>query len=228
MSAKAITAERACSTVSGMRAVERGREWLRVPTVDLLLAGGTAALATADTLNGDHNDGPVAIYLLTGLLQTLPLAWRRRSPLGVLGFVLVVTVVEALLVLPAEGAGVFFGIVIPVYTAAAHCPLRTSLLALAMPAPVLAFTEWRVSGNPFDDLEFGTALTAGFWIAGRVVWSRQRLVDQLGTQASKTVSDDAWAGGKSWSSWNLGYGNEVRYTAVTCQRWPSIEARMQA
>jgi len=153
---------RTCSTVSGMEAVDRSRRWLRVPTGDLLIAGGTAALTTADTLSGDHNDGPVAVYLLTGLLQTLPLAWRRRSPLGVLGFVLAVTIMEALFVVPAEGAGVFFGIMISVYTAAANRPLRTAIVALVLPVPVFAFIRWRVTGNPFDDLQFGSALMAGF------------------------------------------------------------------
>lgn len=177
--------KRTCSTVSGMEAVDRSRRWLRVPTGDLLIAGGTAALTTADTLSGDHNDGPVAVYLLTGLLQTLPLAWRRRSPLGVLGFVLAVTTMEALFVVPAEGAGVFFGIMISVYTAAANRPLRTAIVALALPVPVFAFIRWRVTGNPFDDLQFGTALMAGFWIAGRVVWSRGCLVDQLAAQSEE-------------------------------------------
>jgi signal transduction histidine kinase len=177
--------KRTCSTVSGMDAVDRARGWLRVPAGDLLIAGGTAALATADTLSGDHNEGPVEVYLLTGLLQTLPLAWRRRSPLGVLGFVLAVTMVEALFVVPGEGAGVIFGIMIPVYTAAAYRPLRTAIVALVTPVPVLAFIEWRVTGNPFDDLQFGTALMAGFWIAGRVVWSRGRLVDQLAAQSEQ-------------------------------------------
>ncbi|HEY3200627.1 MAG TPA: histidine kinase [Actinomycetes bacterium] len=168
-----------------MEAVDRGRGWNQVPAGDLLIAGGTAALTTAETLSGNHNDGPLAVYLLTGLLQTLPLAWRRRSPLGVLGFVLAVTMIEALLVVPSEGVGAFFGILIPVYTAAAHRPLRTATVALLLPLPVLAFTRWRVTGSPFEDLEFVTALMAGFWLAGRGVWSRQRLIEQLAVQSEQ-------------------------------------------
>ncbi|MGH9261876.1 MAG: sensor histidine kinase, partial [Acidimicrobiales bacterium] len=38
-------------------------------------------------------------------------------------------------------------------------------------------------GDPFDDLGFIGALVGGFWVVGRVVWSRQRLVEQLSTQA---------------------------------------------
>src|SRR4029450_12361397 len=64
--------KRTCSTVSGMDAVDRARGWLRVPAGDLLIAGGTAALATADTLSRDHNEGPVEVYTPTGVFAATP------------------------------------------------------------------------------------------------------------------------------------------------------------
>jgi signal transduction histidine kinase len=51
--------------------------------------------------------------------------------------------------------------------------------------PVVAYANWRSTGNPFEDLTFVSVLTGGFWIAGRVVWSRDRLVRQLAEQAEE-------------------------------------------
>jgi signal transduction histidine kinase len=51
--------------------------------------------------------------------------------------------------------------------------------------PVMAFANWRDNGNPLEDLEFIVALVGGFWVAGRVVWSRQQLVTQLEAQAAE-------------------------------------------
>ena len=51
--------------------------------------------------------------------------------------------------------------------------------------PVMAYSEWQSTGDPFDDLDFVVVLISGVWIAGRVVWSRQLLVQQLAEQAEE-------------------------------------------
>jgi signal transduction histidine kinase len=61
--------------------------------------------------------------------------------------------------------------------------LRPALLGLLLVVPVMVFSNWREGLNPLDDIEFVVALVGGFWVAGRVVWSRQQLVEQLSAQA---------------------------------------------
>ena len=51
--------------------------------------------------------------------------------------------------------------------------------------PVLAFSSWRSTGDPFEDLVFIATLVGGFWVAGRVVWSREQLLRRLAEQAEE-------------------------------------------
>ena len=78
-----------------------------------------------------------------------------------------------------------FGLLVGAYTVAARTPLRTAVACLLLFVPVMAYSEWQSTGNPFDDLDFIVVLISGFWIAGRVVWSRQQLVQQLADQSEE-------------------------------------------
>jgi signal transduction histidine kinase len=81
--------------------------------------------------------------------------------------------------------GVFFALLVSIYTLAAHCPLRQALAGLLLVVPVMAFSNWRQGLNPVEDLDFIVALVVGFWAVGRVVRSRQRMVEQLSAQAEE-------------------------------------------
>jgi signal transduction histidine kinase len=155
----------------------------REDAVDAALALLMAAAATLETLSGNYDEGPEWLVVVTGLLLTLPLALRRRYPVGVYALVLVMIVVQAIVLGSNEGVGIFFGLLVSVYTLAAHRPLRPALIGLLALLPVIAFSNWRANGNPFEDLSFIVALNGGAWVAGRIVWSRQRLVEQLSAQA---------------------------------------------
>lgn len=144
-----------------------------------------ASVSTAETLAGNYDDGPMGLVIVTGLLITLPLAVRRRYPVEVFAFVLLVIVLESLLSGSSEGVGAFAGLLVSTYTLAAHRPLRPALAGFLLFVPVIAFANWRASGNPFEDLAFIVALVGGFWAAGRVVWSRQQLVERLKAQAAE-------------------------------------------
>jgi len=156
----------------------------REDRVDAALAVSMASVSTIETLAGNYDDGPMWLVVVTGLLITLPLAVRRRYPVGVFVFVLLMIVLGSTLLGSNEGIGVFFGVLVSTYTLAAHRPLRPALAGLLLFVPVMAFANWRDNGNPLEDLEFIVALVGGFWVAGRVVWSRQHLVKQLEAQAA--------------------------------------------
>lgn len=179
-----------CRRASTVRGVAR-REWWpktvvrihRDDWVDAALALLMALVTTVETLTGNFDDGPQWLVVVTGLLLTLPLAVRRRYPIGVYALVLAMTFVQAAVLGSIEGVGVFFGLLVSIYTLAAHRPLRPALIGLVVFVPVMMFSSWRADGDPFEDLEFIVALVGGFWVVGRVVWSRQQLVEQLSTQA---------------------------------------------
>jgi signal transduction histidine kinase len=153
--------------------------------VDGALAVLLAAVAVAEALLGNRDPGPLGAAVLTDLLLTLPLAVRRRWPLAVLGWAMLVLTVQAALHLPA-GIGAFFGALVPVYTVAAHRPRRQALIGLLVPVPVFALDQWLAGQSPWwEDLEFIGGLIAAFWIVGRVVWSRHLLVQRLRAQAEE-------------------------------------------
>ena len=157
----------------------------REDRVDAALAALMALVSTIETLAGNFDDGPTWLVVVSGLLITLPLAVRRRFPVGVFVFVLLLILLEYAMLGSNEGVGVFFGLLVSTYTLAAHRPLRPALAGLLLLILVMAFASWRDSGDPFEDLVFIVVLIGGFWVAGRVVWSRQQLVEQLEAQAAE-------------------------------------------
>ncbi|HEX5994684.1 MAG TPA: histidine kinase [Jiangellales bacterium] len=156
----------------------------REDRVDAALAVFLALVTTVETVAGNFDDGPMWRVIVTGLLLTLPLAVRRRFPMAVFVYVLLMIVLESVLLGSNEGLGVFFGLLVSTYTLAAHRPLRPALAVLLVVA-AMAFASWRYDGDPFEDLVFIVALVGGFWVAGRIVWSRQQMVEQLKAQAAQ-------------------------------------------
>src|SRR5215472_7559211 len=106
------------------RSGRRRRRWLLV-VGDAALA---VALAAAFYLaTGDHYGDRLAGVALI-LLQTLPLAVRRRYPVGVLAVVVAAT----LATMAAEmrfNAGVGVVLLVALYSVAAHCPRRLAAWA---------------------------------------------------------------------------------------------------
>jgi signal transduction histidine kinase len=155
---------------------------------DLLDAGLVllmGVVASLETLSGNHDGGSVAQALLWDWLLVLPLALRRRFPVGVWATVLVLIAAQAALLASVDSVGVFFGLLVGCYTVAAYCPRRTAIAGLVALVPVLAFGSWRSTGDPFEDLVFIVTLVGGFWVAGRVVWSREQLLRRLAEQAQE-------------------------------------------
>ena len=120
-----------------------------------------------------------------GVAEIAPLAVRRRFPLAVWLTILALVTAQAAVTGTNEGDGVFFGLLVGCYTVAAHTPRRTAVCSLLLLVPVVGYTNWRSTGNPLDDTVFIVTLVSGFWIAGRVVWSRNQLVLRLAEQSEE-------------------------------------------
>jgi signal transduction histidine kinase len=156
----------------------------RQDLLDAALAVALATVAVVETASGNRDPGSLAGAIITDLLLTLPLAVRRRWPLAVLAWSMAVIIAQAVLHLPS-GTGVFFGALVPVYTVAAHRPLRAALVALLAPVPAFALAQWLQGRNPWwEDLEFISGFIVAFWIVGRVV-SRRLYVDRLEAQTEE-------------------------------------------
>lgn len=136
-------------------------------------------------MTGAYGRSEFGTALLLDLAVTLPLAFRRRHPLATFLVILAVIDLRALLLGDLEGAGVFLGLLIGGYSLGAYAPLRQALTGLAVFVPAMMYASWLDIGDPLDDLEFMVTLVGGFWLAGRIVWSRNRLVDQLAEQSQE-------------------------------------------
>ena len=147
--------------------------WQRLRTAGPLVLDGLLAVATAAagvtllaTVLPFDPGSPrsLAAYLLV-LAHTLPIAVRRRWPLGVLAVGL------------ATGAGVAalglnlvvltFALLIYVYTVAARCPRRVSVAALAATEALLALV-WlarpRAIGDGGSMVLDGLIMAAAWWL----------------------------------------------------------------
>jgi len=148
----------------------------------VLLMGVVATLAT---LSGNYEGPSLTQALLWDWLLVLPLVVRKRFPVGVWSAVLALITAQAVFVGSVDSVGIFFGLLVGCYTLAAYCTRRKAIAGLLALVPVTAYSNWRSTGNPFDDLVFVVVLVGGFWVAGRVVWSREQLVHRLAEQAEE-------------------------------------------
>ena len=151
--------------------------------VDLGLAALMAAVVVVDGFShtlGTAGQGATTVW---GLAEIAPLAVRRRFPLAVWLTILALVAAQAAVTGTNEGFGVFFALLVGCYTVAAHTPRRTAVTCLLLLVPVVAYTNWRSTGHLLDDTAFIVTLVSGFWIAGRVVWSRNQLVLRLAEQS---------------------------------------------
>lgn len=150
-----------------MRSARGAELWQRVspPAADAALAAGLTVWGLA-TAVGDA----VAIGVVSTLLLTVPLAWRRRAPLlvvalGSLGFA-----AQALAAEPPEALSTLVAFLVGVYTAAARLPGRWAIVSLAV-ASIAGIAEGLMAGG---DVGFILVLTALAWGAGRLAGTRAR------------------------------------------------------
>ncbi|WP_167880642.1 sensor histidine kinase [Nocardioides guangzhouensis] len=164
-----------------------GSRLRREDLVDLALVAVMLALTAGETLSGnyDREDAQVGEVLFWGVVVILPLTVRRRFPVAVWFASLGLLVLQSALMGSSEGTAVFFVLLVGGYTVAAYRPRRTAVLCLVALVPVTMYVSWRSTGNPFDDVEFIAFLVGGFFVAGRIVWSRNRLVERLAAQSEE-------------------------------------------
>jgi signal transduction histidine kinase len=128
----------------------------------------------------DVVEGPVALNVAAVLLGTLPLAVRRRAPLGVSLLMYGVLAGRALAADPLELYATYLALLVATYTVASYAPLRDALLSAAV--SVLAVAVAVVQGSGTDaapDPLASLVLFGTVWLVGRVVGVRNERATAL-------------------------------------------------
>jgi signal transduction histidine kinase len=157
----------------------------RAPIADALLAAAVTAMVLVDLASPTDAVGvrPTdAPAVLLSLLQTLPLAFRRRAPLP--SFVLTIIGVCAYYALGYEVTDGTLATFVGVYTVAAHEDRRRSLVALGLLAFGMTW-YWLTRAEPFDP-------TTPIWIGilGLLSWG---LGEYVRTRRAYTAEVEALA-----------------------------------
>ena len=160
------------------RASRVGSQWRRPLVVDALLALALAALVQLEIWGSDVTV-PKSLAVPVGLLMTLPLALRRRTPLAVVVVVMGALAAQSLLDSSEQPPQTpFIAMVVAVYSVAAYSERTRALIGGAISFVVIFLSE------P-DEFIVGGPLYTGVWLAGRLFHDRQRLAAAL---QSRTVA----------------------------------------
>lgn len=158
-------------------------DWLRLHqfAADGALALALAALVEQDTLTNGWITGPRPLYVVTGLVMTLPLAWRRRRPLAVAAVVFGALLVQDV----AAGSSAhtpdtqLVVWLVAAYSVAAHCERRPAVLGAVL---ALGTT---IGWIGVDDALLPLMVIGGALVAGRLVRGRQLLADSLAERTAE-------------------------------------------
>jgi signal transduction histidine kinase len=134
---------------------------------DAVLAFGLTALVLFDVLtSGDYLSDSKWVYVPVALLMTMPLAWRRRAPVGVAVVVMGAFATQSLIVNPTPDVELIPAL-IAVYSVAAH---GEGWVAFAGGASgLVGGVIWLGIG----DFLLPVVIFGGAWFAGRLVRKRQ-------------------------------------------------------
>jgi signal transduction histidine kinase len=127
--------------------------------------------------------GPLAVAFV--LLLSLPLAWRRRHPLGVNLAVGALSAVYGAAPLPDLVTPVPLGGVVAMYTLVAWCDFRTAVIVGVVTGISVVTVAWLPETNTdLLDFSFTTLLLAGAWVLGYSAQIRRAYTAELEARAA--------------------------------------------
>jgi signal transduction histidine kinase len=172
---------------------------------DWALALGLAVLLQIEvwTIDPSHAPGDVgsdvyssaerAFAAAVGLVLTLSLAWRRRTPLAVLALAIAVSVVANVVAVLEAATIPAVALAIAAYSVGAHTEgRRASIGALGVAALIAA----NAAQNAFGDLLLIAMILGGAWLAGRAIRyrrDRERTLERLTVDLEREREEKARA-----------------------------------
>jgi signal transduction histidine kinase len=159
------------------RKLRRSPPWVGDGLLALLLVVPSA------TTIGDAEPDPIALFIAFVLLETLPLAVRRYWPRAVFAITLGAALGNTLL---TDSPALPVGVVVALYTVAAHCDRRTALraaLATALLVPALFISPEGGDGAPLV-LPAALLLVIG-WVLGDNLRTRRAYLRELESKAER-------------------------------------------
>ena len=157
----------------------------RPPVLDAALACALAAIAEVEAWVV-LDPGARWLMVPAGLLGTLPLAWRRRTPLAtmlvVIGSLVLVTLSGVDL---EEPMAPFVGVVIAMYSVAAHASRRRGLLGLGFGLLGAATSVTVDKGLSLADYAFAAIVVIAPWLAGQALRGRRLEAAELASRAAR-------------------------------------------
>jgi signal transduction histidine kinase len=143
-----------------------------------------AALALVLTvlyLPGATDAEPASLVVPLAVAQTLPLAFRRVAPRIVLGITLLAGIVFNLGF--ADSPTLPLGVVVSLYTVAAHCDRAVAARAAVVTAATLPWALLAAAGSSVESALLPVGLTAGAWMLGDNLHTRRAYLHELEAKA---------------------------------------------
>jgi signal transduction histidine kinase len=153
--------------------------WLRGTAGDRVLALTLLATSVAEVLTADHLRGSVGLNLIAVATLTVPVAWRRRWPLGVLAWTMATGTIQGQFLSSVDDvATIFFVLIVLAYTAGAHLHRRRALVALPLLFLGICGVNLGLHATTSDYL-FPSTVVLIAWLSGRAVRARALLTEEL-------------------------------------------------
>ena len=167
------------------RARVYGRVVNRRTLIDVGIPILLAAIGLAEVLTNDAIDAPAAAAAAFVLGMTLPLIWRRRAPVVVLGVLLAVSAAadEAYAIMDEAGSP-FAALLLGLYAAGAYSRRSQAKVAAAIMVAYLVVFLVTTEDSAVGDFFFIGGIMFGVFGAATVVRSRQEMATAL---AARTV-----------------------------------------
>jgi signal transduction histidine kinase len=154
--------------------------WLRGAAGDRAIALFLLATSVAEVLTAEQLRGPLSLNLLAVATLTIPLAWRRRWPLGVLCFAMAAGTLQGLYLSSVDDvATIFFVVIVLGYTSGAHLPRRRAFVALPLMFLGICGVNLGTASATTSDYLFPLAVVSIAWLSGRAVRARALLTEEL-------------------------------------------------
>lgn len=167
------------------RLVRRARE-IDPLVLDALLALALLALSQLEfwLLWSPAEQGSKGTKLLAIVLASIPLVWRRRAPLAVVGLVIVGIAADGLSDVPGTPLGVGIGAMVATYSVAAYAPAKAAAAGLALVLATVLIRDVRDPQLNDTDVPLDLLLFGAIWAIGWAMGRRKRRADELERRAT--------------------------------------------